>query len=98
MIALGAQLVAEYHWVLYVFAAFLIGTGIKLALGKRRSVNTLPEKLLRKIMPVTEDFHGPALMVKQGVKWAFTPMMLVIGAIAVMDVMFALDSFQLSLP
>ncbi|MEZ8010482.1 TerC/Alx family metal homeostasis membrane protein [Vibrio sp. 10N.222.54.F12] len=94
MIALGAQLLAEYHWVLYVFAAFLIGTGIKLALdkGEEESVNTLPEKLLRKVMPVTEDFHGPALMVKQGAKWAFTPMMLVIGAIAVMDVMFALDS------
>jgi len=94
MIALGAQLLAEYHWVLYVFAAFLIGTGIKLALdkGEEESVNTLPEKLLRKVMPVTEDFHGPALMIKQGTKWVLTPMMLVIGAIAVMDVMFALDS------
>lgn len=95
MIALGAQLLTEYHWVLYAFAAFLIVTGFKLALdnGEEESVNTLPEKLLRKIMPVTEDFHGPAfLMIKQGAKCVLTPMMLVIGAIAVMDVMFALDS------
>lgn len=94
MIALGAQLLAQYHWVLYVFAAFLIATGVKLALdkGEEESVNTLPEKLLRKVMPVTEEFHGASLIVKQGVKWMITPMMLVIGAIAVMDVMFALDS------
>lgn len=94
MIALGAQLLAQYHWVLYVFAAFLIATGVKLALdkGEEESVNTLPEKLLRKVMPVTEEYYGASLMVKHGVKWMITPMMLVIGAIAVMDVMFALDS------
>ncbi|MGF1711865.1 TerC/Alx family metal homeostasis membrane protein [Vibrio kagoshimensis] len=93
MIAVGAQLLAQYHWVLYVFAAFLIATGVKLALDKGEdSISPYPEKLLRKIMPVSDSFHGNALLIKQSGKWLLTPMMLVIGAIAVMDVMFALDS------
>ena len=93
MIAVGAQLLAQYHWVLYVFAAFLIATGVKLALDKGEdSISPYPEKLLRKTMPVSDSFHGNSLLIKQSGKWFLTPMMLVIGAIAVMDVMFALDS------
>ncbi|MGX1926946.1 TerC/Alx family metal homeostasis membrane protein [Vibrio sp. NH-7] len=93
MIAVGAQLLAQYHWLLYVFALFLIWTGIQLARDKgEEEVNPLPEKLIRKFASVTNDFRGNALTVVEGGKRWLTPMAIVIGVIAFMDVMFALDS------
>lgn len=96
MISIGAELLEQYHWILYVFAAFLIWTGIKLAVEKgddeEEEINPLPEKLIRRFAQVTDGFRGNALWVKeQGVRMV-TPMLIVIGVIAVMDVMFALDS------
>lgn len=94
MIAVGAQLLAQYHWVLYLFAAFLIWTGIKLARdkGEEEEVNPYPEQFIRKFLPVTEEYQGNHLILKQAGKWVATPMLIVVGVIAVMDVMFALDS------
>ncbi|EGA70773.1 hypothetical protein VISI1226_01570 [Vibrio sinaloensis DSM 21326] len=93
MIAVGAQLLAQYHWLLYVFALFLIWTGIQLARDKGEDeINPLPEKLLRKFAHVTDDFRGNALSVVEHGKRVLTPMAIVIGVIAFMDVMFALDS------
>ena len=94
MIGVGAQLLAQYHWVLYVFAAFLIWTGIQLACdkGDEEAVNPYPERFIRKFLPVTEAFHGKHLVLKQAGRWFATPMLVVVGVIAVMDVMFALDS------
>ncbi|MCG9595667.1 TerC/Alx family metal homeostasis membrane protein [Vibrio sp. Isolate25] len=93
MIAVGAQLLAQYHWVLYIFALFLIWTGIQLARDKaEEGINPLPEKLIRKWASVTPDFRGNALSVVEQGKRVLTPMAIVIGVIAFMDVMFALDS------
>ncbi|MGP8306807.1 TerC/Alx family metal homeostasis membrane protein [Vibrio sp. YIC-376] len=95
MIGIGAQLLAQYHWVLYLFAVFLIWTGIKLARDKdddEEEVNPYPEKIIRKILPVTDEYQGNHIMLKRAGKWVATPMMIVVGVIAVMDVMFALDS------
>ncbi len=96
MIAVGAQLLAQYHWVLYLFAAFLIWTGIKLARDKGEDedeeVNPYPEQVIRKLLPVTDDYQGNHMFLKQAGKWVATPMLIVVGVIAVMDVMFALDS------
>ncbi|ELA9360560.1 TerC/Alx family metal homeostasis membrane protein [Vibrio parahaemolyticus] len=94
MIAVGAQLLAQYHWVLYLFAAFLIWTGIKLARdkGEEEEVNPYPEQVIRKLLPVTDDYQGVHMFLKQAGKWIATPMLIVVGVIAVMDVMFALDS------
>ena len=94
MIGVGAQLLAQYHWVLYLFAAFLIWTGIKLARdkGEEEEVNPYPEQFIRKFLPVTDEYQGNHLLLKQAGKWVATPMLIVVGVIAVMDVMFALDS------
>ncbi|MCK6264923.1 TerC/Alx family metal homeostasis membrane protein [Vibrio sp. ZSDE26] len=93
MIVVGAQLLEQYHWLLYVFALFLIWTGIKLARENGdEELNPLPEKLIRKVAKVTDDFRENALIVKERGCWWVTPMMVVIGVIAFMDVMFALDS------
>ncbi|NAW58322.1 MULTISPECIES: TerC/Alx family metal homeostasis membrane protein [unclassified Vibrio] len=93
MIAVGAQLLADYHWLLYVFAAFLIWTGIQLAIDKgEEELSPMPEKLIRKFAQVSSDFRGNALWTKEQGTWMVTPMMIVVVVIAFMDVMFALDS------
>ncbi len=93
MIAVGAQLLAQYHWVLYVFALFLIWTGIQLARDKGdEHINPLPERVIRKLMPVSDSFSGNALTIMEKGKRVATPMLIVITVIAFMDVMFALDS------
>lgn len=94
MIAVGAQLLAQYHWILYLFAAFLIWTGIQLARDKEEEeeLSPMPEKLIRRFFNVTNDYHGNAVFTRENGQWWATPMLIVIGVIAVMDVMFALDS------
>ncbi|NOH31221.1 TerC/Alx family metal homeostasis membrane protein [Vibrio mediterranei] len=93
MISVGGQLLAEFHWVMYLFAAFLIWTGIKLAKDSSEDeVNPLPERVIRKLVPITDDFHGNKLSIIENGKRVFTPMLVVIGVIAFMDIMFALDS------
>lgn len=95
MIMIGAELLKQYHWVLYVFAAFLIWTGISLFRhhDEEEAVSPLPEKWLRRWVPMSEEFHGHALSVcdHRGVRLA-TPLVVVIAVIAFMDVLFALDS------
>lgn len=94
MIVIGAQLLAQYHWVLYVFAVFLIWTGIQLAREKQHSseLNPLPERVMRRLFNVTADYSGHKLFMRQQQRWWVTPMFIVVGMIACMDVMFALDS------
>ncbi|OXX38413.1 hypothetical protein B9J90_03745 [Vibrio sp. V09_P4A23P171] len=93
MIVIGAQLLEQYHWLLYVFALFLMWTGIQLAREKGdEQLNPMPEKLIRRWFNVTDHYEGNALIVSRNKQWFVTPMMIVIGVIAFMDVMFALDS------
>lgn len=93
MIAVGAQLLAQYHWILYLFAAFLIWTGIQLARDKGEDeINPLPERIIRKFIPVSDNYVGNALTIVEKGKRIATPMFIVIAVIAFMDVMFALDS------
>jgi tellurite resistance protein TerC len=101
MIAGGAALVSEFGWVLYVFAAFLIATGVKMLLmaDKEHSLedNALL-KLLRKRLRVTSDLHGERFFVKAphpktGKLATFaTPLFLALVLIEVADVIFAVDS------
>jgi len=95
MILVGGWLLSEFHWVLYVFGAFLILTGIKMwwAAGKEPDLNDNPAlKLLRKWMPVSQNYDGERFWtVENGVKIA-TPLLMVISLIALTDVIFAVDS------
>ena len=64
MIAAGAYLLAHFHWVLYVFGAFLVVTGVRIAMQKEHAVH--PEsnpvlRLLRRAVPVTSAYHGQAV-------------------------------------
>jgi len=95
MIGLGATLVAQYAWLLYVFAAFLIFTGIKMLLmgEKEHSIGDNPLLgLLRRKLNVTDRLEGNAFFVKRnGTRFA-TPLFLALVLIEIADLVFAVDS------
>jgi len=69
MIALGAKLIAEFHWILYVFGAFLIITGLKMLVLKTESTDpshNVVVRLVRRFFPVTARFHGEHFLVRAG--------------------------------
>ena len=95
MILAGGWLLAEFHWILYVFGAFLILTGVKMwmAAGKEPDLNDNPAlKLLRKFLPVSKDFDGEKFMTVENGKKIATPLFMVICLIALTDIIFAVDS------
>ncbi|URI11120.1 TerC family protein [Aquincola tertiaricarbonis] len=101
MIGLGAALVTQFSWVLYVFGAFLVATGIKMlwfADHQPDLSNNPMLKLLRKVMRVTPTLHGNAFFVRQphpqtgqAVLWA-TPLFLALCLVEFADLIFAVDS------
>jgi tellurite resistance protein TerC len=100
MIGLGATLVSQYHWVLYIFATFLIFTGIKMMFSgeKEHDIGSNPVlKFLKRRMNVTEELHGSDFFVKMPdatgrlVRYA-TPLFLALVLIEIADLVFAVDS------
>lgn len=96
MILLGAQLVSSFHWILYVFSAFLIYTGAKMLLEKKEEQRDISENrvvnFLERFMHVTPSFHDEHFFVKEKGKWAATPLFFALMSIELMDVIFAIDS------
>jgi len=95
MILLGGWLLSEFHWVLYVFGAFLILTGIKMwwAAGKEPALDDNPAlKLLRRLMPVSQHYDGEKFFTMENGKRIATPLLMVIALVGVTDVIFAVDS------
>jgi tellurite resistance protein TerC len=95
LIAVGAVLIARFHWTMYLFGAFLVFTGIKLALQKGEGIH--PEhnpvvKLVRRIMPVSNDFSGSHFFIKENGRRIATPLFLVLLTVEFTDLVFALDS------
>lgn len=94
-IASGVALIEKFHWIIYVFGAFLILTGVKMALQKDKELH--PEKnpvlrLFRRLMPVTERYHDDKFFVKQGRRYAATPLFVVLLLVETTDLIFAVDS------
>ena len=95
MILVGAWLLEQFHWILYVFGAFLILTGVKMwwAAGKESSLDDNPAlKLLRRIMPVSKDYDGEKFWTVENGKKIATPLLMVIALVGLTDVIFAVDS------
>lgn len=95
MILVGSWLIAEFHWVLYVFGAFLVITGVKMwwAAGKEPDLESNPAlKLLRRVMPVSKSFDGEKFFTIENGKKIATPLLLVIALVGLTDVIFAVDS------
>ncbi|MEJ6006217.1 TerC family protein [Paucibacter sp. AS339] len=95
MILVGGWLIAEFHWVLYLFGAFLLITGIKMwwAAGQEPDLEANPAlKLLRRTMPVSKNFDGERFFTVENGKRLATPLLLVIALVGMTDVIFAVDS------
>jgi tellurite resistance protein TerC len=95
-IALGAAAIDQFSWVFYLFGAFLVYTGIKLAKQGPEDEDQYHESRLvtwvRTVLPHTEDYRGGKLWVRENRKWLFTPMFAVVVALGTTDLLFALDS------
>jgi len=95
MILVGAWLVQQFHWVLYVFGAFLVLTGLKMwwAAGQEPDLASNPAlKLLRRLMPVSDKLDGERFFTRHRGKLVATPLLLVVALVGVTDVIFAVDS------
>ena len=95
MILAGAWLIPHFHWILYVFGAFLVLTGIKMwwAAGKPADLEGNPAlRLLRRVMPVSQQFDGERFFTLENGRRVATPLLLVVALVGVTDVIFAVDS------
>ena len=101
MIATGALLLERFHWVIYIFGAFLVITGVRMALsgGDEIEPDANPVlRLLRRYIPVTTRYHGERFFVREAlrpgdpVRRVATPLFVVLVLVETTDVVFALDS------
>ena len=95
MILIGAWLIAQFHWILYVFGAFLVFTGVKMwwAAGQEPDLGNNPAlRWINRHMKVSPDYDGERFFtVRDGVRMA-TPLLVVILLIGIVDLVFAVDS------
>ena len=102
MIAGGAAIVENFHWVLYIFAAFLVFTGLKMLFSSDHDENDIGNnrilKFLRNRLPVTDRLHGEKFFVKETdettgkLKTFVTPLFLALIMVEIADLIFAVDS------
>ena len=99
MIAAGAALIERYHWIIYVFGAFLVFTGIRMATQTEHAIE--PEsnpviRLVKRFVPVTNQYHGQNFFIREGVggrmRRVATPLFVVLVLVETTDLIFAVDS------
>jgi tellurite resistance protein TerC len=91
----GAALIQQFHWVMYLFGAFLVVTGIKLLAHNEEEVH--PERnpvlrLFRRLVPAVSDYRGTRFVVKEAGRWYATPLLMVLVVVEATDIVFAIDS------
>ena len=94
-IVVGATLLETFAWVAYVFGAFLVVTGVRVA--RHTALEIHPERnaalrLVRRFVPLTADYRGTRLLVREGGRRAATPLLAAFLVVATFDVVFAVDS------
>lgn len=96
LILLGSALVSRFHWLLFIFGAFLIYTAIKLVVQKEdETVDPAQSPMLRyarKIFPISEKEDGSNFTTREDGKFRFTPLFLVLIVVETTDLLFAVDS------
>lgn len=95
LIFLGEALISNFHWVLYIFSAFLVYTGIKMVMPEQERKELKDTRLyaiLSKVFHVTHELKGEHFVVKENGKHYITPLFFALIIIEAMDVIFALDS------
>ncbi len=95
-ITAGAYIISQFYWVLYVFGALLIYTGIKLLKDKKEEHidfnNNKIVKAARKFLPFTANHHSGKFFVKENGKFYFTSLFLIVLLVEATDIIFAVDS------
>lgn len=91
----GAALLQRFHWVIYIFGALLVVTGIKLLVQRNEEVD--PEKnpifrFFKRIIPATRDYHDAKFFIRENGKLLATPLFMVLVAVEASDLVFAVDS------
>lgn len=95
IIGLGATLIAQVHWVLYLFAAFLVVTGLRMLLGRSHTPDIASNplvRLLRRVLNVTDEHHGDRFFVRRNGTLFVTPLFVALLVIEAADIVFAVDS------
>ena len=96
MIGLGSQLVARYHWILYVFGVFLVYTALKMLWSKSDETadpdEALVMRLVRRVFPVCNDYHESHFMIREGGRLMLTPLAVALVLVETTDLIFAVDS------
>ncbi len=95
VIAGGVALLDAIHWIIYVFGAFLIITGVRLAMHRNEEPNLAENKvvkLVQRVLPATGEYHGDKLVGRVDGRRLLTPLALVMVVIALTNVIFAVDS------
>ncbi len=95
MIFAGISLVNQFEWLMYVFGGIVIYTGFVMSFGKEEEFDPSKNKIIRwtrKVISVTNDFHGDKFFIKRGTKWIATPLFVVLVVVELTDVLFAVDS------
>lgn len=94
-IAGGVALLDRFHWILYLFGAFLVLTGIKM-LNQRDHhgdpMNSRTLRVIRRVLPTTADYAGQRFWIRQGTRWVATPLFVVLVLVEITDIVFAVDS------
>jgi len=95
MIVGGAALLSRFHWLMYVFGAFLLLTGVKLlraGAAEHHPENSAAFRFLRRFVPSTPSLDGNHFFTRQGGRWLATPLFMALMLVEVTDVIFAVDS------
>jgi tellurite resistance protein TerC len=94
-ISLGIQIIESFHFIIYVFGAFLIVTAIKMLFESKEEIEfekKIIVRLLKKIMPISKEMDGGKFLTMQNARRAATPMLVALLMIEFTDLVFALDS------
>jgi tellurite resistance protein TerC len=96
-IAAGAAALAAFNWIFYIFGAFLIYTAVKVAKettteGEQEAPDNVVVRALHRILPTTDSYDGGKIVTTASGRRMFTPMIMVVSALGIANVVFALDS------
>ena len=96
LIGIGVQLINQFHWILYIFGAFLLYTGVKMLWSKSDEEEDPSDnpvvRYARRVLPLTPTWVGDRFLVKENGKRLFTPLFIVLICIEISDLIFAVDS------
>mgnify|MGYP003413639390 CR=1 FL=1 len=92
----GVALISKFHWIIYIFGAIIIISGIKMLFQKDKKIEPEKNPLIRfvkKMIPVTHEYHSDNFFIKlKNGAWAATPLFIVLVFIEITDLIFAIDS------